>query len=173
MYQKASQRHLSKRFRSCKTHSYSIRTLFMCNCSAIFWNAPQQHRRTQSFVKSLNLRNTLRRWHYTFSTLSVCFIGGDQVLGIAQPLQNLQRKFSTTPEPTGPTGGEEYVSLPGHASASFTGKTVCPERCSDALFWEWELTFPNFKALQITEPCPSFSQDQDLQGMLTLKDQSF
>lgn len=45
------------------------------------------------------------------------------------------------PEPTVPTGGEEYVSLLDQASASFTDTTVCPEGCSDVLFWEWELKF--------------------------------
>lgn len=63
---------------------------------------------------------------------------------------SLQRKFTPPPDPTDLTGGEEYVSLPFCASASFAGKAVCPQDCSDALFWEREPKFLfQTKALQI------------------------
>lgn len=87
-------------------------------------------------------------WHQTFSSFSVWLVGGAQSGASSQVLRCdsllcWQRHLSSTIGceslhwllcPTHPTIGDEYVSLPGHASASFSGKRAYPESCSDAPF---------------------------------------
>lgn len=128
------------------------------------------------FIHPCQKKNTLRSWHYTFSSLCA-----------------LQEGISQVPAPgrcTATTKFIEEVHAPSWAYSSYRRGGVCqPSRSSFSfLYWHdsmprgvlWcsvlgmgaEISIPNLKALQITEVYPNFSQDQDLQGMLTLKDQS-
>lgn len=179
MYHKASQRHLSERFRSCKTYSDSIRSLLSPSYIWLQWHllqcSPAMQRKSQLGKVSEPQEHV--EVDTTYSVLFLCA---------------LQQVISQVPAPghcAATTKFTEEVHTPSWAYSSCRRGGVCqPSRlCFSFPHWQdnmprgvlWcsvlgmgaKISIPNLKALQITEPYPSFSQDQDLQGMLTLEDQ--
>lgn len=127
---------------------YSIRTLLSPSCiklqCLVLQCSPAMQNKSQlgkvSEPQEHSERLTLRI-QLSFCVLSQSWSVRCQAPGCCTATTKFTEDVHPLHDRTDPTGGEEYLSLPDHASASFPGKTVCPEGCSDALIWEQELKF--------------------------------